>query len=280
MDLKLAGTSVRAVSVGGMETCIELPSWKLCFDIGRCPPSAVRWPRVLFTHAHIDHMGGVPFHCATRDLLGQSAPEYVVPGENFAGFNALLDAWRSLDRSDMACSVVPVAPGDVVPLGHGREAHVFRAVHRVPAVGYALFAIRKRLKPELVGIPGPELGEMRRQGVAIDDEVRACEVVFCGDTTIDVVDRELDVRTAKLLILEVTFLDDRVPVEAARHKGHIHLDEVIARADKFENDAILMTHFSQRYGRDEIVRILDQRLPAHLRSRVTPLLPEPPWGPA
>ena len=64
-----------------------------------------------------------------------------------------------------------------------------------------------------------------------------------------------------------------VSVEKARSKGHIHLDEVIARAELFENEAILFTHFSARYSADDIRRILETRLPASLRDRVTPLLP-------
>ncbi|MFT5080828.1 MAG: hypothetical protein ACI84E_001486, partial [Planctomycetota bacterium] len=44
------------------------------------------------------------------------------------------------------------------------------------------------------------------------------------------------------------------------------------RADLFENEAILMTHFSPRYNRARILEVLDERLPPGLRERVTPLL--------
>ncbi len=87
------------------------------------------------------------------------------------------------------------------------------------------------------------------------------------------IDREPKLQDVRVLILEVTFLDDRVSVEKCRDRGHIHLDEIIERADLFRNRAILLTHFSARYRAKDIVRILDERLPAHLRERVTPLLP-------
>lgn len=277
--MEVAGVKIRAVSVGGLETCIELPTWKLCFDIGRCPPTAHVLPRVLFTHAHIDHMGGVVAHCATRDLMGMPPPEYLIPAENEAAFHLMLDAWRKLDRSDLPCRVRGVSPGDVVELGPGREAHVFRAIHRVPALGYALVQNRKRLLPQFHDTAGVELGRLRAAGVTIDEPIRSVEVAFCGDTTIDVVDREPMVRTARVLVLEVTFIDERVTVELARSKGHIHLDEVIARADKFENEAIVFTHFSARHGRQQILDTLARRLPESLRNRVIPLLPEPPWAP-
>ena len=52
----LAGLEVGGISVGGIETCIEVPAYKLAFDIGRCPPSAASARQVLFTHSHIDHV--------------------------------------------------------------------------------------------------------------------------------------------------------------------------------------------------------------------------------
>ncbi len=275
--LKLADIEVEAVSVGGLETCIELPGWQLCFDIGRCPPSSVRRGTVLITHAHMDHAGGIAYHAAMRDLFGMPAASYLVPRANAEDFERLFDAWRALDRSDVPARLVPCGPGDRVPLGRDRFAIPFRAQHRVVAQGYALVRERSRLRTDLGGQPQDEIRRRRLSGEEVTERYDSVEVAFSGDTTIDIVDREPRVRTARLLILEVTFFDDRVPVAAARSKGHVHLDEVVERAHLFENEAILFTHASARYGHDEIERILDRRLPAALRSRVT-ALPPPPYA--
>ena len=48
------------------ETCIILPQLKLVLDTGRCPQRAVYQQTVLLSHAHLDHIGGVPFHVSTR----------------------------------------------------------------------------------------------------------------------------------------------------------------------------------------------------------------------
>lgn len=267
--IELAGQTVRAVSVGGLETCIELPNYKLCFDIGRCPPTAVRYRNVLFTHAHTDHMGGVVHHCATRDMQSMPPPTYAVPAEIAEPFSDMMAAWRRLNHTALPHELLPVRPGDVLPLGKGRRAHVFRAIHRVPSVGYAICSERRSLRPDLVGLPGREIQARRQAGEEITVSNDVVEVAFCGDTVIDVVDREPLVRQARLLILEVTFLDDRVSVERARSQGHIHLDEVAARADLFENEALLFTHRSVRYGDAEARRLVAERLPAHLAERVT-----------
>jgi ribonuclease Z len=274
--LNLAGIAVDAVSVAGMETCIGLPGFKLVFDIGRGPKRAVSQPTVLFTHAHIDHMGGIAHHVATRALLHMKPPTYVVPAEVEGAFHNLLDAFRKLDGSELPCTVIPASPGDVIPLGKGRTVRPFRAVHVVPALGYGIYQDRHKLRSDLVGCTADEIRAARARGETVSEVVSTCEVAFTGDTRIDVVDREEVVRTARLLIMEVTFMDDRVTVEQARQNGHIHLDEVVERADLFENEAVLFTHLSARYRQHEAQGIVDSRLPEPLRSKTT-LLPRPDW---
>lgn len=271
--LKLVGIDVKAVSVGGLETCIELPGFDLAFDIGRCPATAVRRKRILCTHAHMDHMGGLAYHAATRDLMGMPPPSYLVPRENHTDVLALFDVWRRLDRSELPCAIVPCGPGDRVDIGGGRVAVPFRSPHRVPCQGYGIVAKRKKLLPAYEGLSGEEIHKRRLAGEHVSDEHDVVEVAFTGDTVIDVVPREEMVRKARLLVIEVTFVDDRVPIEKARAKGHVHLDEIAAHADLFENEALLFTHFSARYSNDQILRALDAKLPRHLRERVTPLLP-------
>jgi ribonuclease Z len=274
--LQLAGWSVDAVSVGGFETCIRLPAMQLCFDIGRCPPAAVEASRVLFTHAHVDHMGGVIHHCAQRDLSGRGAPEYWVPAESAEAFEEMLQSWRRLSHSALPCRVRAVRPGDRVPIGGGRVVEVFRAVHRIPTVGYALHVERRRLRADLVGLSGPEIAARREAGEVVHEVFSVPEVAFCGDTTIDVFDREPIVRKVRLLILEVTFFGDRVSVQQARGGGHVHFDEVVERLDRFDNEVVLLTHASRRHH-SELRALFEQGIPAAQRAKFRVLEPGQPW---
>jgi ribonuclease Z len=270
--MRLAGIEVRGLSVGGLETCIDLPELKLAFDIGRCPAEVVPRPTVLFTHAHMDHMGGIAYHAATRSLHRLGPATYVVPRENEAAVAALFEAWRRLDRSELGHALVPIAPGEEWALPNRLLARPFRSFHTVPCQGYGLWSLRRKLPPELAGLTPAEIVDRKRRGEDPTVVVEVPELAFTGDTLIDVVEREEVVRRARLLVMEVTFLDDRVPVDECRAKGHIHLDEVIERAGLFANEALLFTHFSSRYEPGEVLALLDQRLPPELRRRVTPLL--------
>ncbi len=274
MAFKLAGIDVDGTSVGGIETCIQLPQWEIAFDVGRGSRRALRCSRLLITHAHMDHAGAIAWHVSMRDLMGMSRTTCYVPRENHADFEDLFAVWRRLDRSELPVTLIPVGPGDEVAMGSKRTLLPFRSPHRVPCQGYAIRASRQKLLPELADLPGPEIHRLRESGVPITETRDYLEVAFTGDSVIDVVENEANVRTARLLIIEVTFLSDDVPPARARRMGHIHLDDIIERAHLFENEHILFTHFSARYEDHQVREILARRLPDSLKSRVTPFLRE------
>jgi len=271
--LNLAGVAVHGISIAGVETCIQLPGFDLCLDIGRSSRSAIQRPLVLVTHGHMDHMGGIASHCATRSLMGMEPPTYVVPAEYVQDIRALFGVWRRLDGSRLSCNLIPAEPGSRIPIGPDREARTFRTLHPVPSLGYAICSRKRKLKEEYVGLPGERIRDIRLSGVDVTREVWTPDVTFVGDSLLDIVEREPLCREARLLIHEVTFLDDRVNVAAARSKGHVHLDEIVARPEILANQAVLFTHFSARYMLDEIREILNRRMPDVLRDRVSFLLP-------
>jgi ribonuclease Z len=267
----VAGHRIEGLSIGGIETCIDLPDLKLAFDVGRAQDEAIARDTILFTHGHMDHMGGIAYHAAMRELKNMRAPTYVVPHEYAAGVRELFDAWSRIDYR-RAHELIALGPGEEWSPRPGWLARPFRAVHVAPCQGYGLWRRKEKLLPHLRGLPSDEVGRRRLAGERVTAVIDTPEIAFCGDTTIDVVEREEVVRTARVLILEVTFLDDRVSVELAREKGHVHLDEVVERAGLFQNEALVLTHFSSRYTAAEIGALLDAKLPRGLRERVTPLL--------
>lgn len=274
MRLTLAGIEVDAISEAGVQTCIQLPGMGIAFDIGRCPLSAVARDTVLITHTHMDHIGGIVYHASLRELRGMRPAKYVLSPGSVSDVEALFAAFSRLTREEIPYRIVPLGVGESLSLARGVSVTPFRSYHRLPCQGYAVKRRKKKLLPEYAGLPGPEIGRLYREGVTIEEHIETLEVAFTGDTTIEVVEREEAVRKARLLVMEVTFLGEKVSVKKARSLGHIHLDEVAERADLFENEAILLTHFSARYERDEILEALDKRLPLRLRERVTPLIRE------
>ena len=77
--------------------------------------------------------------------------------------------------------------------------------------------------------------------------------------------------------MECTFLDDKKSRADSRAGCHVHLDEIVARAARFNNEHIVLMHFSQLYRPDEVRELLAARCPPSLHKRLVPLLPSRNW---
>lgn len=269
--IDLAGLQLDVVSVAGIESRVDIPAFDVAVDVGRGDVALARRRRVLLTHAHVDHLGGIAAHVGSRALWRLPPPVYFVPEEIRDEVELLLDVWRRLQRDAMPAEVRGVVAGERIPLGRDLDAIPFRTDHRVPSLGYMFVQRTRRLRADRVGLPGHVLATLRRQGVVLEDSTE--EVVFAvtGDTCFEALLEVPEVLSAKRLMLEVTFLDERVERASARAKGHTHLDDLVEHAACLQNEALLLCHISTRYSTVEAERIVRERLPADLMERCTVL---------
>ena len=72
---------------------------------------------------------------------------------------------------------------------------------------------------------------------------------------------------APRLVVEATFLDDRVSPERAARFGHVHLDQLAEIAEQLTCEHLLLNHVSARHGPAEARRLVAERLPADLAAR-------------
>lgn len=272
MQVHLGGLTFEAHSVGGVETCFQLPEFGLCLDIGRCPEGAIREERLLLTHAHIDHAAGLPYYVSMRSMWRQSPPEIYCPADSHPILLRLLETWAELQADTLLCRLIPVRPGDRIPLPNDAFARAFASPHRISTAGYTLFRRVRKLRPEHRGKDGSEISRLAQSGVSIHEVVERPELCFPGDTSIDVLDADPTVTTARVLLLECTFMGVDKRPEKAREGGHVHLDQIAENADRFQNEHILLTHFSKRYAPDEIRREVERKLPKSLLDRVQLLI--------
>ena len=259
--------SLSGVSIAGLETSIEVPSLKLVLDMGRCTHTAVNQKWVLVSHGHLDHIGAIAQHAARRALMKMSEGIYLVPAAIEAHVQRLFNAAGELDGHSIPRCVVPLEPGQEYALSGSRFVRPFGTFHRVPSQGYTVWERRHRLRAEFRGMPGSELGRLRGEGVAIEETHDVALLAFTGDTRIEVIEQTPELAQVSTLVMETSFLDERVTVPEARAMGHIHLDEVITRQDLFESPDVVFTHFSARYLAGDIERAFE-RLPDTLRERV------------
>jgi ribonuclease Z len=251
-----------------------VPELGVLFDAGISPRSFGAIDTILLSHGHADHVGALPGLLGIRALHGKTKPPRVVmPAEIMDDLTVALGALTKLQRWPLDIEAIGMVPGDEVALRGDLLVRAVRTFHPVPSLGYVLVKRVAKLKPEYHGLAGPEIAEKKRAGEVITTMEEKLELAYATDTLISVLDHSPELLEARVLVLECTFLDERKTLEAARAGCHIHLDEIIERADRFHNEHVVLMHFSQLYRPDEIAGILDKRVPPSLRARIIPFAP-------
>ncbi|RHN57858.1 putative ribonuclease Z [Medicago truncatula] len=266
--LNIEGYQVEGLSIGGHETCVIFSNFRVAFDIGRCPPRAVSMDFLLISHAHMDHIGGLPMYVATRGLYRMKPPTIIVPISVKEDVEKLFEIHRKMDQSELKHNLIGLDVGEEFSLRQDLKVKAFRTYHVIPSQGYILYSVKNKLKPEYIGLSGDEIKKLKFSGVEITNTLKEPEIAFTGDTMSDFIidENNTDVLRAKVLVLESTFVNNEMTVEHARDYGHTHLSEIISYADKLQNKAILLIHFSARYTVEEIQQAVSA-LPPPLAGR-------------
>lgn len=263
-----AGLTIEGYSRAAVQSYWRIPELKLGFDLGAHPWAFMGTPSWFISHSHLDHIAALPVYVARRRMMKMEPPNIYLPASILEDVRRLLHVLQRLDRGRMVCNLVGLQPGDEVPLSREHVVTTFATVHTVQSLGYIVWDRRNKLKPEYHGMAGNEIRDLRLAGVAVTTEVRTPLVAYTGDTSPAGLDACPDLYRAKVLITEMSFIRHKHRREKIHKYGHMHLDDFIERADRFENELIVCGHFSTRYHPDEVRRYLETKLPERLRSRV------------
>ena len=115
---------------------------------------------------------------------------------------------------------------------------------------------------------GEQIRDIRQSGTEVSEEVRIPLVGYTGDTRIEGLDLTPALYQCKILITEMTFVSQDHSQDKIRKNGHMHLNDFIDRADDFENELIIASHFSTRYNYDQVKKMVQAALPDALAERL------------
>ena len=254
--ISVQGLELAGASLGGIETFVTIPQLRLAIDVGRGPRELIRCEHIALTHTHVDHCAGLPYLVAMRSFFRLPPPTIYAPEACIADLEALITNWNRLQRVEAEARFVPMTAGKRVSLRKDMELSAFRTRHPVPSLGYTLTHRVDKLLAELQGTPGHVLREMKSQGKSITHTQRKALLSVTGDTLAEVIDDTPELMESQLVILECTFLDESKPYSAARQGGHIHLRDLLERADKLSCERLILSHFSQLHDWSRVPELL------------------------
>ena len=262
--------TIEGRSRAGHETYFRVRELGIMLDLGRGPDAAIGVNNVFITHAHLDHAVGVPFYAGQRQLHRMPGGRVWVPAAAADDFRTLLATWERLTNTRYdEVEVAGIAPGDAVRISRTLEVRAHAATHRVAANAYEVLEVRHHLTES-----GLTQEEIHRRRAEVIEEYRAPLLFYTGDTDRGILEQCDALFRAEVLMIECSFVRDGDQDRAAKYR-HIHFDDVADFAERFENQLVVLTHFSRRYGRAEIRDEIARRCPAVLRDRLRLALPEP-----
>ncbi|MDY7231704.1 MBL fold metallo-hydrolase [Hyalangium rubrum] len=268
--------TVRGISVGGVYTSLQVPELGVVLDVGVPLRSFATTDHVFLSHGHSDHASALGALLGIRGLVGKHTPARVfLPAEIESAVQEAQAALCRLHRSAISFQTIPMLPGETLKVYKDLWVRAFRTHHAGPSLGYQFLRRITKLKPEHQGLPGEELARLRREGApGIFEEIERRELAYATDTLSKVLETAPEILDSRVLILECTYLDQSRTVEETQERLHVHLDEIIARADRFQNEALVLMHFSQAYPPTAVHDIIRQRVPPALLERVRVFAPD------
>lgn len=271
-SMPYGNVTLEGFSRAAMQTYWRIPEYRIGFDLGAQPWCFMGTPIWCLSHTHLDHCAALPAYLARRRMMKMPPPTVFLPEPSVELVQRMLRMWSRLDSGGLPCDLQGVVPGDEIPLSRELVLTVHETFHTIPSVGYVLWDRRNKLRDEYIGLPQDQIRDLRLSGVEITREVRKPVVAYLGDSRPEGLDENPIMYDAELLIMETTFVSPFHRAEKIHKHGHIHLDDVVQRQDRFHNQRIIASHFTLRSTRHEIERCVRRALPDLLGDRFVPWL--------
>jgi ribonuclease Z len=270
-QIKIDNLEIIGYSVAGEETVVAMPQLDVCFDIGKAPNQIISINHILLTHGHMDHAAGIAYYLSHRNFSGQSPGTILAPKNLLGPMREIIDAWSRLDGNKVPANLVGVKAGDEYQIKPNLFTRVFPTKHSKGSVGYTVIEKRKKIKPEYAKLTGPQIVELKKQGIKIDNPLEIPIVTYLGDTQYVDFSQLKYIVESKILIAECTFYETEHSgrAEAGRH---MHIKEFAELIEKLQNEHIVITHTTQRTPMREIRRILKEALPTEKYDKMILLM--------
>jgi ribonuclease Z len=135
-------------------------------------------------------------------------------------------------------------------------------------MGFVVWERRRKLKTEYIGLSGPQIRDLRLGGTDVTEEKRFARFAYLGDSAPEGLDNCPAMYEAQVLVMEMTFVSPGHRKDKIHKFGHMHLDDVVERRERFQNELIIASHFSTRYTSKRIRDVVAKVVPDMFDGRL------------
>lgn len=275
IEKTLDGIRLLGYTLGGEESIIIAPEFNVAFDVGRAPREIISIDNVCITHGHMDHAAGVAYYFSQRGFQGIAGGRVIIHRSLAQYIQQLMAIWAEIERHPSPGVVHGVEHLEDVEIRRGLVVRAFEVNHCNGALGYSLIEKRHKLKAEFVGKTGPQLVELKRQGIAIEEHVEVTLLTYTGDTAIGkFLDLEF-VRNSRAVLLECTFFE-REHLDRARAGRHVHVNDLPQLFAALPDSQIMLTHTTRRTDMRMNKRMVEKVLSPADMARCSIFMDRPP----
>ncbi|MEM9082893.1 MAG: MBL fold metallo-hydrolase [Planctomycetota bacterium] len=236
---------VQGTSIAGEITTIQVPELDLCFDMGSCPRAALASKYVAISHGHMDHIGGLAYFISQRRFQGMGDATIVCHEEIAKDIERMLAGFNDLERQRTPYELVSLKPEGTLEIKNNIHLRMFELEHTAPCAGYVVVEKRSKLKPEFAELTQEQLRQLRDGGTEITYWLEVPQVAYLTDTLPGPQLVREDVRKAKVVIAECTFVDHDHK-QRSRIGKHLHIDDIAEWLPVLECETLVLMHLSRR----------------------------------
>lgn len=254
---------IQGISVAGEQTVVQVPELDVVFDIGLCPRPALASPFVALSHAHMDHIAGLPYYFSQRMFQKMGVGTCVCHHKIARPIQAMMRGWIDLEQQQTQHVVIPLEDSQQIEVKPNIYLRGVEMSHTVPAMGYALVEKRSKLREEFIGLPQERLRELKNAGTDITRTLHIPLIAYTGDTEMHPGLFRDELATAKVVICECTFFE---PDQRSRSTigKHLHVEDLKTLLAVWQAQHVVLVHLSRRtnmpVSREEINRVLGEEL--------------------
>lgn len=281
--------TIRGYSRAGLRTCILIDEFNVVFDMGYVNDRAFCYDNKFISHGHCDHIGGLYADHSARKLYNIDKERlYIMPTQCIKPYKLIASAISELNcgRDGKNIKILDNLQltkivesekcienyQNLIGSSKPESEYVVKSYnmdHRIKSFGYIIYRKSNKLKPEYMNLNKNDLIKIKQEigSKNLTYITYTPLVAYTGDTTINGIINHKEFLNVPLLIMECTGFNDDDIKETIDGK-HTHLDDLIKHNELFNNQKIILFHFSQKYKKIEDITQYTNNISEKLKEKL------------